>query len=83
MRPGRFAGRLGHPSDEGRITAAEAAAGRYARMFHARVLSLTVAPQARPARRPAAAGKPVARRRFDIRSLLGKAPLKPAVARAK
>jgi hypothetical protein len=53
-------------------------------MFHARVLSLTVAPQARPARRPAAAGKPaVARRRLDIRSLLGKAPLKPAVARAK
>jgi hypothetical protein len=31
-------------------------------MFHARVLSFTVAAPARPARRPAAAGKPAARR---------------------
>jgi hypothetical protein len=32
------------------------------RMFHARVLSFAVAAPARPARRPAAAGKPAARR---------------------
>jgi len=29
-------------------------------MFHARVLTFAVAPAARPARRPAAAGKPAA-----------------------
>jgi len=29
-------------------------------MFHARILSFAVAPPARPARRPAAAGKPAA-----------------------
>jgi hypothetical protein len=34
-------------------------------MFHARVLSLAVAPPARPARRPAVAGKPAAARRLS------------------
>ena len=40
------------------MASAGAAARRYARMFHARVLTFAVAPAARPARRPAAAGKP-------------------------
>jgi hypothetical protein len=44
---------------------AAAAARRYARMFHARVLSLAVAAPARPARRPAAGGKPTAARRVS------------------
>jgi hypothetical protein len=34
-------------------------------MLHARVLSLTVAAPARPARRPAVAGKPAAARRLS------------------
>jgi len=41
------------------MPSAGAAAGRYARMFHARVLSFTVVESGRPARRPAAA-KPAA-----------------------
>jgi hypothetical protein len=49
----RFPRGLGHPSDEGPIASAGAAARRYARMFHARVLSFAVARPARPARRPA------------------------------
>jgi hypothetical protein len=54
-------------------------------MFHARVLSLAVASQARPARRPAAAKPAAARRRLGImgRATPGKAALKPAMARAK
>jgi hypothetical protein len=44
------------------MASATAAARRYGRMFQARVLSFTVAPPARAARRPAAAGKPAARR---------------------
>jgi len=57
-------GRLGYPSGGGGIASAGAAARRYARMFHARILSFAVAPPARPARRPAAAGKPAAGRRL-------------------
>jgi hypothetical protein len=39
------------------MASAGAAARRYARMFHARVLSFAVAAPARPARRPAAAAR--------------------------
>jgi hypothetical protein len=63
--PPPFDGRVGHPSGERRIASAVAAARRYARMLHARVLSLTVAAPARPARRPAVAGKPAAARRLS------------------
>jgi hypothetical protein len=62
---GYSCGRLGHASGEGRMASAGAAARRYARMFHARVLSITVAPSARPARRSAAAGKRAAARRLS------------------
>jgi hypothetical protein len=47
------------------MASAGAAARRYARMFHARVLTFAVAAPARPARRPAAAGKPAAARRLS------------------
>jgi hypothetical protein len=53
-------------------------------MFQARVLSFAVAAPARPARRPAPAGKPAAARRLSHRLGLrrGKAQLERAVARA-
>src|SRR3954470_22661549 len=63
-RWGHFDGRLGHPSGEGRMAAAGAAARRYARMFPARALAFTVPTPARPARRPAVAGKPAVARRL-------------------
>jgi len=47
------------------MATAGAAARRYARMFNARVLSFTAVAPARPARRPAAAGKPAAARRLS------------------
>ena len=47
------------------MASAAAAARRYAHMFNARVLSFAVAPAARPARRPAAAGKPAAAQRLS------------------
>ena len=47
------------------MASAAAAARRYAHMFNARVLSFAVAPAARPARRPAAAGKRVGAERLS------------------
>ena len=69
----RLPGRMGTRSTDhsnirptrGRMASAGAARADTSRMFQARVLSLTVARPARPARRPAAAGKRAGARRLS------------------